>query len=79
MLLFLLLFLFPQHVTRHLRYPSVDHAPTAYQPRDMTTAPIGPYFVLLGENQGFCVVTGDQYASVLDGEVFDCRWQIPRN
>lgn len=75
----LVFLLWPQIVVRHEHYSTVDAAPTAYQPRDMTIAPAGPYFVLIGENKSFCAVTSEQYASVLDGEKYDCRWQMPRN
>lgn len=69
--------LWPQTVVRHERYSTVEAAPSEYRPRDLTSAPAGPYFVLIGENKQFCAVTGDEYASVLDGERFDCRWQQP--
>ena len=80
MLAFLLLLLFPQHVIRHEQYPTVDHAPTAYQPRDMTLAPMGPYRLLIGENESYCVVSADAYVQTADGDLYDCRagWQRPR-
>lgn len=79
MLMFLFLLFYPQVVVRHITYPTVDHAPRAYQPRDMTGASGGPYYVLIGQNKLFCAVSAKDYASVTDGERFDCHWQQPRN
>lgn len=78
LLLSLLLVFWPQRMIERYTFSSVDAAPRQYQPRDLTTAPMGTYYIFIGENQYYCVVTAQQYASIDRGDLFDCRWEPPK-
>lgn len=73
-----LLALWPQPVRERLEWPSVDHAPAKYQPRDLTTVRSGPYRVFVGENGYYCAVSDAAFVQHVEGDLFDCRWQPPR-
>lgn len=73
-LILLLLALWPQRVTRHRQWPTYDHADSRYQ--DRRHSQDIPYRILIGENNSFCAVNAKDYTT-LEGETFDCAWQIP--